>query len=172
MTRKALTHAVARGMGMLGTAAAGLSVTLLALIFLTLIAELVSRNLLGHSLAGSWELAAYMMAAMFCLALTPALLADTHVRVRLLASALPPRALWLAEAAVLVIAISVTAYAARALANLALTSLARGTKSWELAMPMAIPQAAVALGMALFCLGFLGRFLLLMLDPARMPEDA
>lgn len=174
MSRTATVHAVARGMTIVNSAAAACAVILLALIFIVLIAELVSRNLFHHSFAGSWELAAYMMASMFFLGLAPALQMDTHVRVRILSEALSPRLARVLEGVVLVFATIVTAFAALALVELALTSFTRGSKSWELALPLAIPQGMVALGMTLFSLSFLARFVLLALgqDPAQDHDDA
>ncbi|MFV0492019.1 MAG: TRAP transporter small permease [Pseudorhodobacter sp.] len=163
MTRQGLGDAISRGMNMLTGLSSALAVILLGLIFVVLIGELMSRNFLGYSFAGSWELAAFMMAAMFYLGLSPALKSETHVRVRMLPALLSPGVTRLLEAAVLIIAILVTGFAALALIELALTSLSRSSKSWELAMPLAIPQGAVALGMVLFCLSFLARFLLLLL---------
>ncbi|GAB5377969.1 MAG: hypothetical protein AcusKO_44310 [Acuticoccus sp.] len=132
--------------------AAGLAVALLVAIFLVLIAELVSRNLLGRSLAGSWELAAFLMGAMFFLGLAPALRAGTHVRVTMLAKALSAPLARVAEAAATTIGLAASAFGTFALGSLAATSLSRGTKTWELALPLGVPQLALAAGMALLTL--------------------
>ncbi|WP_417260721.1 TRAP transporter small permease [Celeribacter sp.] len=141
------------------------------LIFLVLLGELLSRNLLSRSLAGSWELAAFMMAAMFFLGLAPALITESHVRVTMLSGRLKGRLAWLVEAVVLTVAFVVSSYGAIALINLALTSLQRGSRSWELSIPLALPQAFVALGMTLFAFTFAARLILLLFSSDELREE-
>ncbi|AML51058.1 TRAP transporter small permease [Falsihalocynthiibacter arcticus] len=143
---------------------------LLWMIFLVLLGELLSRNLLSRSLAGSWELAAFMMAAMFFLGLAPALVAGSHVRVTMLSRLLEGRLALLVEAVVLTVAFAVSSYGATALINLALTSLQRGSRSWELSVPMALPQAFVALGMTLFACTFAAQIVLLLFDNSTLSK--
>ncbi|WP_417271512.1 TRAP transporter small permease [Celeribacter sp.] len=141
------------------------------MIFLVLLGELLSRNLLSRSLAGSWELAAFMMAAMFFLGLAPALITESHVRVTMLSGRLKGRLAWLVEAVVLTVAFVVSSYGAIALINLALTSLQRGSRSWELSIPLALPQAFVALGMTLFAFTFAARLILLLFSSDELREE-
>lgn len=158
-------------MNLLTGIAETVSAILLWLIFAVLLAELALRNLLTKSMAGSWELAAFMMSAMFYLGLAPALRAGSHVRVLMLAGQLKGTPQKLLEGVVLALALAVSAYASLALLNLALTSLTRGSKSWELSLPMAVPQAFVALGMALFACVFAARLILLVAGaPLPKPE--
>jgi TRAP-type C4-dicarboxylate transport system permease small subunit len=157
-----IVHAVERGMNLLTRAAEFISAVLLWLIFAVLLTELALRNLFTQSLAGSWEVAAFIMSAMFYLGLAPALRADSHVRVLMLSSALKGLPAKLLEAIVLVLALAVSGYASVALVNLSLTSLARSSKSWELSLPLALPQAFVALGMAIFACAFAARLVLLL----------
>ena len=169
MARRTFVHAAERSVNLLTGAAEALSAILLCLIFLVLMAELLSRNLLSHSLAGSWELAAFMMSAMFYLGLAPALRANSHVRVAMMSGLLngfPARVL---EGVVLILAVVISSYATIALTNLCLTSLSRESKSWELSLPLALPQGLVALGMALFTCAFAVRFFLLVAgkEPAK-----
>ncbi|WP_306118039.1 MULTISPECIES: TRAP transporter small permease [unclassified Roseitalea] len=169
MTRPAFVHAVERGVNLLTGIAETASAILLWLIFAVLLAELLSRNLLSYSLAGSWELAAFVMSAMFYLGLAPALRSGSHVRVALMSGLVrgfPARVL---EGVVLILAVAVSSYATVALANLSLTSLSRGSKSWELSLPIALPQGFVALGMGLFACVFAARFALL-LAGEELPE--
>ncbi|MBB5724063.1 TRAP-type C4-dicarboxylate transport system permease small subunit [Loktanella ponticola] len=141
------------------------------MIFLVLLGELLSRNLLSRSLAGSWEMAAFMMAAMFFLGLAPALVSESHVRVTMLSGRLSGRLAWLVEAVVLTVAFAVSSYGATALINLAITSLQRGSRSWELSIPLAVPQAFVALGMTLFAFTFAAKIILLLFDSNELSKE-
>ncbi len=164
MRSRPLVHAVKRGVDLMSKATETFAALLLWMIFLVLLAELLSRNLLSRSLAGSWELAAFMMAAMFFLGLAPALLAGSHVRVTMLSILLIGRVAKIVEASILTVALVVSSYAATALANLALRSLQRGSLSWELSLPLALPQAFVALGMTLLAFTFAAKLFLLLFD--------
>lgn len=164
MRSRPLVHAVKRGVDLMSKATETFAALLLWMIFLVLLSELLSRNLLSRSLAGSWELAAFMMAAMFFLGLAPALLAGSHVRVTMLSNLLIGRMAKIVEASILTVALMVSSYAATALINLALRSLQRGSLSWELSLPLALPQAFVALGMTLLAFTFAAKLFLLLFD--------
>lgn len=164
MRSRPLVHAVKRGVDLMSKATETFAALLLWMIFFVLLAELLSRNLLSRSLAGSWELAAFMMAAMFFLGLAPALLAGSHVRVTMLSNLLIGRLAKVVEASILTVALVVSSYAATALINLGLRSLQRGSLSWELSLPLALPQAFVALGMTLLAVTFAAKLFLLLFD--------
>lgn len=171
--QRGLVHAVERGVDLTTRIAETVSAILLWVILIVLLAELLSRNLLAASLAGSWELSAFTMSAMFYLALASALRAGTHVRIAFLSSLFRGRAARTLEGVVLILALAVSAYATLALANLSLSSLGRGSRSWELSLPLALPQGLVALGMGLFSLAFAARFVLLLAGrdaPVRDPN--
>jgi TRAP-type C4-dicarboxylate transport system permease small subunit len=134
-----------------------LAAILMALIALVLLAEVAARSLLAQSLNGSWEAAAMMMAAMFFLGLAGALADGAHVRVTLVSEKVPAAAArWLDRAAT-TIGLAIAAFATKALAGLALISFERDARSWELGLPNALPQATVALGMALLTLALAAR---------------
>lgn len=161
-TQPAIVHAAERGMDLLTRIAEFVSAVLLWLIFAVLLTELALRNLFTKSLAGSWELAAFLMSAMLYLGLAPALRAEAHVRVLMVSGALKGLPAKLLEGLVLALALAVSSYTCLALANLSLTSLTRGSKSWELSLPLALPQAFVALGMGIFACAFAAQLVLLL----------
>ena len=167
----AIVHAAERGVDLLTRVAEFVSAVLLWLIFAILLTELALRNLLTQSLAGSWELAAFLMSAMFYLGLAPALRAGSHVRVMMMAGALKGLPAKLLEGLVLALALAVSSYACLALTNLSLSSLTRGSRSWELSLPLALPQTFVALGMGIFACAFATQLLLLFAGrPVTNPE--
>jgi TRAP-type C4-dicarboxylate transport system permease small subunit len=171
MHSRPLVHAVRRGVNLLSKVTETVAALLLWMIFIVLLGELLSRNLLSRSLAGSWELAAFMMAAMFFLGLAPALLAGSHVRVTMLSHLLVGRVAKIVEASILTVALVVSSYAATALVNLALRSFQRGSLSWELSVPLVLPQAFVALGMALLAFTFAAKLFLLLFDDSVLPAE-
>ena len=92
------------------------------------------------------------------------ILAGSHVRVTMLSNMLIGRMAKIVEASILTVALVVSSYAATALINLALRSLQRGSLSWELSLPLALPQAFVALGMTLLAFTFAAKLFLLLFD--------
>ena len=161
MRRTAASRGFAYAVDGLVRLAGGIAVACLAAIFVILVAELVSRNLFSRSFAGSWELASYLMAAMFFLGLAPALGAGTHVRVEMLSRFLDERASRraqrLAQGVVLAVALGASGFAAYTLFDLAFISWSRNARSWELSLPLFWPQLAIALGMGLLALAFAAR---------------
>lgn len=146
-----------RVVGALCAIAAALAVLLLAAILILLLAELFSRNLLSRSLTGSWEAAAFMLGAMFFLGLAPAMRAGTHVRVTMLSEALSGRLAQFAEAVVTTIGLAASLFATYALLSLGLTTLGRGTMTWETGLPLGVPQLVLAAGMGLLALALAAR---------------
>ena len=91
--------------------------------------------------------------------------------VMMMAGALKGLPAKLLEGLVLALALAVSSYACLALTNLSLSSLTRGSRSWELSLPLALPQAFVALGMGIFACAFATQLLLLFAGrPVTNPE--
>lgn len=129
-------------------------------IFLLVAAEIVARNLLNHSIAFSWEVAAYLMGACFMFAAASALKDGAHVRVTGLVDTVPPRAAQALDLAAALIGLAVAAALAWALAEMAWLSFQRGsTSAGAVRIPLVWPQAALAAGAALLCLQIVAQVL-------------
>lgn len=149
-----------------GTLAAGL----LALLAALMLAELASRNLLGHSLHITWELSAYAMGSVFFLAAPSALRYGDHVRVGVLLEVLGARAARWVDFVVTIAAICVALYLAVSLGALTWRSLSGDVRSWSgYRIPLAIPQSILVIGMALLALQLAARATRLLLG---LPGDA
>jgi TRAP-type C4-dicarboxylate transport system permease small subunit len=137
-------------------------------------AEIVSRGAFGASLGFSWEYAAYAMTAVFFLGAAETLRTRGHIRVGVLLELLGPRGARVADSACTVVGLGVLAFATYAIGLLAHTSWTNGARSWSVAQtPLAIPQAVIALGMAILTLQMLARLgrLLLGLPPDDPPPN-
>ncbi|MGF1606255.1 MAG: TRAP transporter small permease subunit [Rhodothalassiaceae bacterium] len=127
------------------------AIAALALLVLLGLAEVVLRPL-GASLAFATEYAGYLTGLAFVWGLGPAMSARAHVRVALAAGRLGP----VAEG----IALLVSALAAWAMLDWAITSLEQGARSYfPSRTPLWLPQILFAWGLAMLVLSVLKRLL-------------
>lgn len=142
----------------IGAAAAVLAAVCLALMATFVLAEVVSIALFNQSLEFTWEVSSFLMAAAFFLGLPWTLNSGGHVRVQILAGALPRRLRPGLDFLATVVALSIAAFLTIALAKLAWSSFVDGSRTFTAtATPLVIPQAVVALGAALLCLQLAAR---------------
>lgn len=132
----------------------------LAAIFLVAIALLILASSLGRffgiAVHDANELAGFSLAAGTFLALGPALRAGTHIRVLIVLSHLKGGARRVIETITLALASFLGGYFAYWMAVLAEESFSYGdTSPGVLAFPLWIPQAAMALGLAVFTIAML-----------------
>lgn len=151
-------------------ALAAVAAALTLSIAVVIIAEIVARSVFNYSFSFAWEYSAYAMgAAMFCgLAFT--LRTGGHIRVSLLASALPDVVAKGVDILCTLIAIGFSGYISAALCELAWKSFMSGSTSPSVtATPLVIPQGLIALGAVLLTLQFVARLVRLLINEA--PED-
>lgn len=160
--------AVTRAAGIIG----GLCLVLMAILMLT---EVACRNYLKFSLVFSWEYSSYLMAAVFFLTAGFTLRVKGHVRVFLLAEALPEKARYVLEVIATVTGICIAGYVTYALADFTYQSFIRGAKTFlptgTLLWP---PQAVVTVGAFLLTLQICARLVRLLIgeDPDQiLPQD-
>ena len=143
-----------------GNLAAGLC--LLGL-FALVAAEIAMRNLAGHSLGYSWDVAAYLMGACFMLAAASALKAGVHVRVTAVQERLGPRGAWRLDLFAAVFGLVIAGALAWALIDMAWVSWRRGsTAASAYRIPLVWPQATLAAGAILLVLQTLAQVLRLL----------
>lgn len=126
---------------------AALSVLVLTLI---VVVQILGR-MAGIAIPGAHEAAAFLMAAAIYFALAHTLVVNGHIRVTLILERLGPKARWWAEVWCHVFSIYMIGY-------LAIFSVMLAWRSWQggetseglIAIPLFIPQVAMALGVCLF----------------------
>lgn len=135
-----------------------------------IIAEVVSRWLLGISLSFAWEYAAYFFAvSVFCGA-AYTMRTGGHVRVALLRGALGPRGNHAMEIVATLVGAAAAFFLASSLIAFAWLSFQRGSVSPTIdATPLAIPQGAIAFGATLLALQLAARLIRLIIGEP--PED-
>lgn len=151
-------------------ALAAVAAALTLSIAVVIISEIVARSVFNYSFSFAWEYSAYAMgAAMFCgLAFT--LRTGGHIRVSLLASALPEAVSKVVDVLCTLIAIGFSGYISAALCELAWKSFVSGSTSPSVtATPLVIPQGMLALGAMVLTLQFVARLIRLLLNEE--PED-
>lgn len=128
-----------------------------------MLAEVVKRGFIGGSLAYSWEISTYAMAAMFFLAAGRTLRTGRHVRVSLLLEASGPRLRAGVEAAAAVVALVLAVGIFLSLVDMTRASFARDLRAPTFtATPLAWPQMALAVGAGQLVLDLLARLVRLM----------
>jgi TRAP-type mannitol/chloroaromatic compound transport system permease small subunit len=160
--------AVSRAAGFIG----GICLLVMAILMLT---EVVCRNYLKFSLVFSWEYSSYLMATVFFLTAGFTLLVKGHVRVFLLAEALPEKARYVLEVIASAMGMCIAGYVTYALADFTYQSFIRGAKTFlpteTLLWP---PQAVVTVGAFLLTLQIFARLVRLLIgeDPDQVfPQD-
>ncbi|MCQ8784280.1 TRAP transporter small permease [Mangrovibrevibacter kandeliae] len=148
-------------------------VTILGLVALQIGARLIDWGLRSAGLPATGfivpslaEISGYLLAAATFLGLADTLAANVHIRVNLLAERLPMRARMLLEGVVALLGAAIAGFAAWALAAYGWKSFSHGDVSYGMVqVPLALPQAAMAVGLLVFAialleesvLGFTGR---------------
>lgn len=164
-----------RALDRLSTLLAALAAVSLVAMTLLMLAEVVARNLLHQSLTYSWEFSGYLMGLVFFFGAAYTLRTNGHVRVTMLAEALPPRFARLLDIFATLVGLLVTGFIFYALADLTLTSFQRGVKSFTPTQtPLIIPQGLLALGALLLFLQMVARLIRLWRGqaPDQVAEDA
>lgn len=147
----------------LSRGAAYVAAACLALLAIVILAELLAVWLLNQSLEFSWEYGSFLMAAAFFLGLGWTLEQQGHVRVEFLAGHLPPAAARWLDVAATVLGLIIAAFLTGALAGLAGSSLADGSRTFTAtATPLVVPQGIITLGAAIFSLQLLARLIRLL----------
>ena len=139
-------------------------------IAIVIITEIFARSVFNYSFSFAWEYSAYAMGiAMFCgMAFT--LRTAGHIRVSLLASALPKKPAHVVDILCTVAGILFSGFISLALCQLAWKSFVSGSTSPSVtATPLIIPQGLIALGAVLLMLQFIGRLIRLFIGDD--PED-
>ena len=155
---------------LISTALAVLAAVLTLSIAVVIIAEIIARSIFNYSFSFAWEYSAYAMgSAMFCgLAFT--LRTGGHIRVSLLASALPQGVSKAIDILCTLVAIGFSGYIGLALCELAWRSFLSGSTSPSVtATPLVLPQGLIALGAILLTLQFVARLIRLLMNEE--PED-
>lgn len=123
-------------------------------------AELVARNIFGHSIHFAWDLAGYLMGTCFLLACGSAMKGGSHVRVTALLEAIPQAIGRKLEFLACVVGLAICGYLAWALIEMAWLSGVRGsTAATSFRVPLVYPQSALATGAVLLTLQCLAQIL-------------
>ena len=102
------------------------------------------------------EMAGFLLAAATFLALADTLAKNVHIRVDLVTQRLPGRAKAIVDGVVALLAAGIAGFGAYAGTALALKSYSYGDVSYGMvAIPLALPQATLALGMAILTIALL-----------------
>ncbi|KAA5607577.1 TRAP transporter small permease [Roseospira marina] len=174
---EALTRTLVSRIDALCTAAAVLGAACLAGLFLLILSEVLARNLLGQSLAFSWDFAAYGMGCCFFLSAANTMKNSGHVRVTVLFELLPPGPARIAEGVACVLGMLVSLALVYALGDMAWLSYVRGsTAASVVKTPLWIPQSLMTLGALVFVLALVAQFLRVLLGEGHVDrpdiEDA
>lgn len=140
-----------------GNLIAGLA---LLAILVMITAEILSRNLLGRSMAFSWDYSAYAMGAAFMLGSADALRRGAHVRVTAVLESVPRPLSRILEFGACLVGLAACAALAWALTEMAYLSFQRGsTSATVMRTPLVWPQSLVALGAIILTLQCLAQLL-------------
>lgn len=132
----------------------------LAGIFVLIMAEVIARNLVGTSVAFSWDYASYMMGGVFMLAAAAALKSGAHVRVTVLREPLSEAGRRGLDLTACLVGIAAVGLLLWSVSSMAWLSAERGsTSATVVRTPLWIPQAVVAAGAFVFLLQMLAQAL-------------
>ncbi len=158
----------ADALSLFGAVIAGVALTALVLLGG---AEVVLRSFFAISLPFVIEYNGYLLALAFLGGCGQAMREGGHIRVTMLLQALPARVARIVDVACTLAGLGLAIYLCVAMARLAYGSYAYGTLSfYATRTPLAYPQAAVALMLAIFALSILARLMRLIIGEA--PERA
>ncbi len=151
---------ISRGAAIIG----GICLLAMSILMLT---EVVCRNYLNFSLVFSWEYSSYLMATVFFLTAAFTLLVKGHVRVFLLAEALPEKIRFALEVMATATGMCIAGFVTYALADFTYQSFIRGARTFlpseTLLWP---PQAVITLGAFLLTLQLFARLVRLLIGDA------
>jgi TRAP-type C4-dicarboxylate transport system permease small subunit len=149
----------------------------LVLIAVLVVGQIVSR-LVGAMIPSADEFAGYCLSAASFLGLAYALRNGAHIRVTLLAGALPERPRWVLNLAAVAVSTAMVAYFTWYTLVMVWESYVFGdVTSGLVPIPLWLPQTGMAIGLVLFTLALVELFVRLLLggprmdDPAVKPED-
>ena len=129
-----------------------------------MLTEVVCRNYLNFSLVFSWEYSSYLMATVFFLTAGFTLLVKGHVRVFLLAEALPQKVRLVLEIIATTMGMFIAGFVTYAMADFTYQSFIRGARTFlpseTLLWP---PQAVLTLGAFLLTLQIFARLVRLLI---------
>lgn len=129
-------------------------------IFLLMLAEIFTRNVLGRSLLFTWEFSTYLLAAVIFLGAANAARLDVHVRVGLASELLSPRLTRLLDLIWLTAALAVALVVLDSIGRLAVEAIERGIVAHTpTETPMAYPYMIITVGVAVFALQIGARLL-------------
>lgn len=140
----------------------------LVLVGILIMVELISRGLLNYSISITWEIGSYLLAASWFLSMGFTLRTDGHIRVVLFNQFLGEKGSWVLEVIATFFGVIITFLMLFALFNyLSIDSFVRGKTSYTpMRTPLFIPQMIMTLGMLVFFLQMLMRFLRLLIKEA------
>lgn len=139
-----------------------LAAVLMVAIAAVVLAQIISR-FFGFLVPSASEIAGYSVAASAFLALAPTLQHGSHIRVSLLLEQLPQRVHRWAEVWCLAIAFALSVYYTYCLTQLVSGSIQYGDVSpGLLAIPLWIPQLAMAIGAGIFAIALLDNLLIVL----------
>lgn len=150
----------------LAWASAALAALAMALLFILMLSEIVSRNLFGTSLGFSWEISGYLLGLIIFMASSSALRHDKHIRITLLREHLPAGGVrWLDLLATL-IGVIIAGFFSAAFIGFCLQTWHSGTvSSTPQQIPLIVPRALMALGLLVFTSTLIVRALVLAASP-------
>ncbi|GHB18180.1 TRAP transporter small permease subunit [Salinicola rhizosphaerae] len=159
----------------LARAAGMLAAIAMALLFVLMLSEIVSRNLLGTSLGFTWEVSGYLLGLVIFMASSWALRNDKHIRITLLREHLPAAAVrWLDLLATLIGA-AIAVFFTAAFVGFCLQTWHNGTvSSTPQQIPLIVPRALMLLGITIFTLTLVVRAVALIAAPSLLettPDD-
>lgn len=156
-----------RAIDWLAWATGALSAVAMALLFILMLSEIVSRNLLGTSLGFTWEVSGYLLGLVIFMASSWALRNDKHIRITLLREHLPASAVrWLDLLATLIGA-AIAVFFTAAFVGFCLQTWHNGTvSSTPQQIPLIVPRALMLLGIAIFTLTLVVRAMALIAAPS------
>lgn len=126
---------------------------MIVLIALTVVVDVVSRNLTGRTVLNSFEMSSYLFAVAIAFGMSYTALSGSHIRVDVLLPRLPEKVRRGLDFAAFVAMAGLAMTFAWCAVELALESLRRGvTSSSAAAIPLGMPQAVWAAGFVLFAI--------------------
>jgi TRAP-type C4-dicarboxylate transport system permease small subunit len=149
---------------------AALSALLTVSIAVVIISEVAARSLFNYSFSFAWEYSAYAMGVAMFGGAAYTLRTGGHIRVSLLASAMPAKAAHWTDILCTLVGLFFVGFISKALIELAWKSFQNGSTSPTVSeTPLIIPQGLIAFGATLLTLQIIVRLVRLFINEE--PED-